>query len=164
MWRGCAGAVHGGGSGDVLRIGRTKAYALTQEWRALGGASGLPVVDFGHVLRVPRAALEKLVGADLTRVADLPARVAETGEVNGAHNEAGSTPARPATRPATTPATWPTTRRPARAGGWGAKPRGSGCRAWCRPTTSKHCCRAATRRPGRCWELRCTIASTPRGA
>jgi excisionase family DNA binding protein len=49
----------------LLRIGRTKAYALTQEWRATGGESGLPVVVFGHVLRVPRAALEKLLGVDL---------------------------------------------------------------------------------------------------
>ena len=39
---------------------------MTQEWRATGGRSGLPVVDFGHVLRVPRHALEQLIGAPLT--------------------------------------------------------------------------------------------------
>jgi len=50
----------------VLRIGRTKAYALTQEWRASGGKTGLPVVDLGSVLRVPRHALETVIGATLT--------------------------------------------------------------------------------------------------
>ena len=56
----------------VLRIGRTKAYAMTREWRATGGRSGLPVVDFGHVLRVPRAALEQLLGVDLTNAPTAP--------------------------------------------------------------------------------------------
>ena len=50
----------------LLRIGRTKAYALTREWRATDGRAGLPVVDFGHVLRVPRHALERLIGGPLT--------------------------------------------------------------------------------------------------
>jgi hypothetical protein len=50
----------------LIRVGRTKAYAMAQEWRATGGRSGLPVVDFGHVLRVPRRALEELIGAELT--------------------------------------------------------------------------------------------------
>jgi hypothetical protein len=50
----------------VIRVGRTKAYAMAREWRDSGGRSGLPVVDFGHVLRVPRRALEQLVGATLT--------------------------------------------------------------------------------------------------
>ncbi len=50
----------------LIRVGRTKAYAMAQEWRSTGGQSGLPVVDFGHVLRVPRQALEDLIGAALT--------------------------------------------------------------------------------------------------
>ena len=50
----------------LIRVGRTKAYAMAQEWRATGGRSGLPVVDFGHVLRVPRRALEQLIGTELT--------------------------------------------------------------------------------------------------
>jgi len=50
----------------VLRIGRTKAYALAREWRATDGRSGLPVVDFGHVLRVPLCQLEQLVGGELS--------------------------------------------------------------------------------------------------
>lgn len=56
-------------AGDLLRIGRTKAYAMAREWRETGGRSGLPVVDLGHVLRVPRQALEELVGTDLSHVA-----------------------------------------------------------------------------------------------
>ncbi len=52
-------------AGEVLRIGRTKAYAMAREWRDTGGRSGLPVIDLGHVLRVPRRALEQLLGADL---------------------------------------------------------------------------------------------------
>ncbi len=50
---------------SVLRIGRTKAYAMAQEWRDTGGKSGLPVVDLGHVLRVPLHQLEALVGGPL---------------------------------------------------------------------------------------------------
>ena len=50
----------------VIRVGRTKAYAMAQEWRATGGQSGLPVIDFGHVLRVPLRQLEAMVGGPLT--------------------------------------------------------------------------------------------------
>ncbi len=50
----------------VIRVGRTKAYAMAQEWRATGGQSGLPVVDFGHVLRVPLRQLEKIIGGPVT--------------------------------------------------------------------------------------------------
>lgn len=49
----------------LLRVGRTKAYAMTQQWHATGGAAGLPVVDFGNVLRVPRHALEDIIGAPI---------------------------------------------------------------------------------------------------
>ena len=50
----------------VMRIGRTKAYALAREWRTSKGQSGLPVVDIGNVLRVPRQRLEQLLGTTLT--------------------------------------------------------------------------------------------------
>jgi hypothetical protein len=56
-------------AGTLLRIGRTKAYAMAREWRETEGRSGLPVIDLGHVLRVPRRALEELVGADFSEVA-----------------------------------------------------------------------------------------------
>jgi excisionase family DNA binding protein len=49
----------------LLRIGRTGAYALTQQWRHTGGREGLPVVRFGRLLRVPRHALEQLAGGEL---------------------------------------------------------------------------------------------------
>ncbi len=61
---------------EVIRVGRTKAYAMAREWRATGGRSGLPVIDFGHVLRVPRCQLETLVGGPLNfdnAVAQAPA-------------------------------------------------------------------------------------------
>ena len=52
-------------AGVLLRIGRTKAYAMAREWRDTGGRAGLPVVDFGNVLRVPRHALEEMIGTEL---------------------------------------------------------------------------------------------------
>ena len=45
---------------SVLRIGRSLAYQLAQEYDASGGVSGLPVVRFGGCLRVPRWALLEL--------------------------------------------------------------------------------------------------------
>jgi len=50
-----------GEAARFLRVGRTKAYVMAQEWRATGGRTGLPAVNFGHVLRVPRRALERLI-------------------------------------------------------------------------------------------------------
>ena len=52
-------------AGALLRIGRTKAYAMAREWRETDGRSGLPVIELGHALRVPRHALEEMVGAEL---------------------------------------------------------------------------------------------------
>jgi hypothetical protein len=47
----------------VLRMGRTKMYELVREWRETDGASGLRVIELGNALRVPRVALEELIGA-----------------------------------------------------------------------------------------------------
>jgi len=66
-------------AGAVLRIGRTKAYAMARQWRETDGRSGLPVVDLGHVLRVPRRALEELIGAELADF-DSPTRIEEITE------------------------------------------------------------------------------------
>jgi excisionase family DNA binding protein len=55
-----------GEAAKVLRIGRTAAYGLTQQWRATSGAAGLPVVRFGRQLRVPRAALEAFAGGPIS--------------------------------------------------------------------------------------------------
>ena len=57
----------------VLRIGRTAAYALARQWRATNGASGLPVLELGRTLRVPRAALEAmLAGTPPSRPPEAP--------------------------------------------------------------------------------------------
>jgi hypothetical protein len=68
-------------AGVLLRIGRTKAYAMAREWRETEGRSGLPVVDLGHVLRVPRRALEDMIGAELTRVEGLSLAEETSGAV-----------------------------------------------------------------------------------
>jgi len=44
----------------MLRIGRSLAYQLAQEYEASGGVSGLPVIRVGGCLRVPRWALLEL--------------------------------------------------------------------------------------------------------
>jgi hypothetical protein len=49
----------------VLRIGPTAAYALAARFEQTNGAEGLPVIRIGKQLRVPRARLEQLAGAEL---------------------------------------------------------------------------------------------------
>lgn len=53
----------------VLRIGRSSAYDLARIWRA-GDPSGLPVIQVGRQLRVPRSALEKLIDGPGLRTAN----------------------------------------------------------------------------------------------
>ena len=50
----------------LLRIGRTKAYAMAKQWRLTGGQCGLPVVDLDGVLRVPLVKLQQLTGVDFS--------------------------------------------------------------------------------------------------
>ena len=45
----------------VPRIGRGAAYELARRFRESGGREGLPVVELGRCLRVPRAALVRLL-------------------------------------------------------------------------------------------------------
>jgi hypothetical protein len=45
----------------ILRIGRTAAYALAREFRATNGRTGLPVLELGRTLRVPRSALNRML-------------------------------------------------------------------------------------------------------
>jgi len=45
----------------VLRISRNVAYALAREWRDTDGASGLPCLELGRCIRVPRSALDHLL-------------------------------------------------------------------------------------------------------
>lgn len=49
----------------VLRIGRSSAYALARKYRATGGREGLPVIELGRHLRVPRSGLRRLLDGDL---------------------------------------------------------------------------------------------------
>ncbi|HUP15112.1 MAG TPA: helix-turn-helix domain-containing protein [Acidimicrobiia bacterium] len=88
-------------AGELLRIGRTKAYAMAREWRETDGRSGLPVIDLGHVLRVPRQALEELVGADLSHLSgqrrgdEAPAAVPPTESEHPPTSESEVTPVNP---------------------------------------------------------------------
>ena len=46
---------------DYLRISRALGYQLARQYRITDGAAGLPVVQLGRCLRVPRDDLELLV-------------------------------------------------------------------------------------------------------
>ena len=50
----------------VLRIGRTTAYELIRRDFASGGGEGLAVVRIGGQFRVPRSALERILGGPVT--------------------------------------------------------------------------------------------------
>ncbi len=63
----------------VLRIGRTAAYALTRQWRATGGAEGLPVVRVGRLLRVPVHLLERLASGAIDHADPTPVDRPATG-------------------------------------------------------------------------------------
>src|SRR5919106_1883037 len=56
----------------LLRIGRTSAYQLAQQWCDTEGREGLPVVRVGRLLRVPRHELERLAGGELTAAPSPP--------------------------------------------------------------------------------------------
>ena len=56
---------------EVLRISRNTAYALARAWRDSGGREGLPVIELGRNLRVPRAGLDRLLNGDLLPTASL---------------------------------------------------------------------------------------------
>lgn len=46
----------------ILRISRNAAYAAARQWRATGGKVGLPCIEIGRTLRVPRTELDRLLG------------------------------------------------------------------------------------------------------
>jgi hypothetical protein len=50
----------------ILRIGRSKAYEQARLFEATGGAEGIPVVRCGRSFRVPRCALEAMLGGPIT--------------------------------------------------------------------------------------------------
>jgi len=72
----------------ILRIGRTAAYGLARQWRATDGREGLPVVAFGRLLRVPRAALEAVAGGPLSRPVAPPSKPAARDEAHASHPHA----------------------------------------------------------------------------
>ncbi len=45
----------------LLRIGRNAAYLLARQWIATGGQEGLPCIELGRSLRVPRPALRQML-------------------------------------------------------------------------------------------------------
>lgn len=71
----------------VLRIGRTTAYKLVRRDFDSGGGEGLAVLRVGGQFRVPRSALERIVGGPVTCPID------------------GSSPPEPAPLPVDSPAT-----------------------------------------------------------
>ena len=67
----------------ILRISRNAAYALARQWRATGGRVGLPCVELGRCVRVPRAALRRLLedaGSDASGRSDRA--ITETNDRN----------------------------------------------------------------------------------
>ena len=44
----------------LLRLSRSQAYEMTRVWRATGGRRGLAVLEFGRILRVPKAVLVRM--------------------------------------------------------------------------------------------------------
>jgi excisionase family DNA binding protein len=61
----------------VLRIGRSLAYQLAQDYDSSGGLNGLPVIRIGNCLRVPRWALAELVSTGrVVRLCDAEVPVA----------------------------------------------------------------------------------------
>lgn len=46
----------------ILRVSRNAAYAAAREWRATAGKTGIPCIEIGRTLRVPRTELDRLLG------------------------------------------------------------------------------------------------------
>jgi len=78
----------------VLRIGRTLAYQLAQEWIATGGERGIPCRRVGRLLRVPSGELAEFMGAPITwpPVAPAAAGPAERRDRAAAGSSRSTTP------------------------------------------------------------------------
>jgi hypothetical protein len=50
----------------VLRVGRSTAYREANAFEASGGKTGIPVVRYGKLFRVPRCRLEEQLGGPIT--------------------------------------------------------------------------------------------------
>ncbi len=49
----------------ILRISRNAAYAAARQWRDTGGEHGIPCIEIGRTLRVPRTELNRLLGRSM---------------------------------------------------------------------------------------------------
>ena len=63
----------------VLRVGRSTAYREANAFERSGGRTGIPVVRYGKLFRVPRCRLEEQLGGPLTW--PLPAPIAVESRV-----------------------------------------------------------------------------------
>ena len=84
-----------------LRIGRTKAYAMTRQWRTSGGRLGLPAVEIGNALRVSRPRLEELIAAALVAEEALPGSLDVASDLHRPAECSTPGPATPAASPRT---------------------------------------------------------------
>ena len=51
-------------AGKILGLGKTKAYEEAHRYLRTHGAEGLPAIRFGRTIRVPTAALRRLLQLD----------------------------------------------------------------------------------------------------
>lgn len=51
-----------GVAASILRISRNAFYTAARQWRATDGKAGIPCIEIGRTLRVPKAVLEHLLG------------------------------------------------------------------------------------------------------
>lgn len=56
----------------VLRVSRTTVYCMAREYRVTDGRSGIPVVEIGRRLRVPREKFEEAFGIRIQFLPDEP--------------------------------------------------------------------------------------------
>ena len=52
----------------ILRIGKTRAYDMAKQHQVTGGATGLPVVKVGKLLRFHGSGLEAFMGTAITAI------------------------------------------------------------------------------------------------
>jgi hypothetical protein len=50
----------------VLRVGRSTAYREANAFESSGGKTGIPVIRYGKLFRVPRCRLEEQLGGPIT--------------------------------------------------------------------------------------------------
>lgn len=99
-------------AGDLLGVGRTKAYDMTREWRANGGESGLPVIDCINTLRVPLYPLAEMLGVEVSHLVAVlrDATAADPPAAEPAPSAEPPAPAAPSTLESVPPATSKATR------------------------------------------------------